>query len=168
MLSGTGNALFKEMRMELGPRKTFSAICTAATLDREEAHTYFREEWNLPDKEADRFAGMLYPEDECETYLVLTTGMMMRLGLIEYYAEWDFTGDQPLPVSTTYYSYPNGFGQIDMENETADPFVKRRKLETIWQLFFDRDGIYEDQVMFERVYEAVDGIEQVQVWRIVP
>ena len=135
-------------------------------MTREEAEEYFRDEWALSPEEAKRSAGMLHLEKPRETYLVLSTSMLMRLGYIEFYGDWDFTGDQRLPVSSTYYSHPSGFGEVDQDKETEDPFSKHRQQETIWQLFFDRDGTYEDQICFERVYEVVDGIEQVQVWRI--
>ena len=168
MLSGEGNTFYEDLRRKLGIRNTCNALYTAATLTREEAETYFREEWDLSAEEAEQSAARMYPAAPRETYLVLSTGMLMRLGYIEFYANWDFTGDQQVPIASTYDTHPSGFGEVDQDKDTKDPFSKYRQQETIWQLFFDRDGIYEDQACFERVYEAVDGIERVQVWRVVP
>ena len=168
MLSGEGNTFYEDLRRKLGIRNTCNALYTAATLTREEAETYFREEWDLSAEEAEQSAARMYPAAPRETYLVLSTGMLMRLGYIEFYANWNFTGDQQVPIASTYDTHPSGFGEVDQDKDTKDPFSKYRQQETIWQLFFDRDGIYEDQACFERVYEAVDGIERVQVWRVVP
>ena len=153
---------------EYGPERGFDLLWTNAELDAEGTRMVLRDGVGLEDEKAKKIAEVMHPDEPRETYLVLTMNMMRRLGLYEYYADWDFSGTQEKPLSTSYQSHPDGSGQLDLEDDT-DPDTARRKKETIWRLFLDRDGV-EDELMirFERVYEVTDGVEQVQVWRVLP
>ena len=57
---------------------------------------------------------------------------------------------------------PDASENIHSDNENARAFFADRAQETIWRLFFNAEG----GEYFEPVFEASDGVSQIQVWKV--
>ena len=160
MLSAYGNRPAVLLMEYMDARTAFETIWETLLMDREEAERYLADHFAMPEEQAREAAGMLHPEKPAETYLVVTGRMMQLVGWIEYFSGWDFTGNAPVPAATGYRYTPDGKSVSDTEE--GKNCLEKRKQETIWKLYFDKDG----GSSFSMVFEADDGIDHVMVWRV--
>ncbi len=162
MLASYGNRPAEELSELLGEKTAFDALWETLLMDRMEAEECLEEKYGISRKESAELAGMLHPEQKKEIYLVISGDMLYKLGWIEYYADWDFSGNGRKPVATVYSVTPDGSADINTETEEARAFFEDRAKETIWRLFFGSDG--ED--VFIPAFETSDGISQLKVWEV--
>ena len=162
MMAASGNQPVNELIRLLGEKRAFSALWEVLLADSEETEQYLTEEYGVPAETAELLAGMIHPDQKQEVYLVISGDMLYKLGWIEYYADWDFTGDQRPPAATVYSVMPDASENIHSDNENARAFFADRAQETIWRLFFNAEG----GEYFEPVFEASDGVSQIQVWKV--
>ena len=162
MLSGSGNAGAEYLLERTDAETAFDTVWDALLLDRPEAEELIAARCGMDRAEAAAAERLLHPAPAKETYLIATDLMMMEIGWFEYYAGWDFAGDNPLPRSTTLRYTPEGDpydsprGQAYME-EVRGP-------ETLWRLYMEE----EEDPRFELVFQGDDGTEGLMMWRVVP
>lgn len=162
MMAAYGNEPVEKLITHFEEKKAFEILWKTLPMERQETAEYLHLQCGLQKEEAVKTAELLHPEEEKEIYLVISGDMLYKLGWIEYFAGWDFSGSQPAPRATAYSVMPDGSEDMNSENEKARTFFEDRAEETIWKLFFYADG--DDS--FEPVLEASDGISQIQVWRV--
>ena len=161
MLASYGDEPVKQLMAQLGEKEAFDALWDMLLMEEEATAVCLEETYGFSAEEAEALAGMLHPEQEKEVYLVLSGDMLYKLGWIEYYANWDFSGRAKQPTATVYNVMPDGSFNMDSEDEEARAFFEARAQETIWKLFFDAAG--ED--CFTRLFQESDGTSQIQIWR---
>lgn len=167
MLAEAGNRPVFELAGELGAQKGFEALWETASLDKEKTIDLLTDTYGMDPDRARTIEALVHPIQTGEVFLVLSGALIMRLGLIEYYADWDFTGTQPMPVSTAFFLYPDGSGSLREDREEDQDFLEHRESETIWRLYLDRNGTDSAGGWFEKDFEEADGHEMVQVWRVM-
>ena len=145
MLAVSGNKPALLLTGILGMKTGFEALFACAALDSEETIRVLEDEYGMETLAAEEAEELLHPDEEREIYLVLNGRMLMRLGLIEYYAAWDFGEAQPLSEST----------------------AGSREQETFYRLYLERDGTDANGRCFEMVFEEGDGEDHVEVWRVL-
>ncbi len=163
MLSVSGNKAAEYLMEIIGPQRGVEAVLSAIPLDKDSAVLLFEDNYGLTETEAAEAERLVHPAEQSEIYLIVTDKMMRQIAWIEYYGGWDFSGEQAPPTYTTYNSTPDGRLMNETEDEEVQRFFDKRKTETLWRLFFDRNG----GNCFEIVYQQNDGIRNVQVWRVV-
>jgi len=162
MLSGSGNRGINMLMEYTDIPTAFEVLWEALPLSGEEAKAVLTRRLAMTESEAATAESLLHPEPR-ETYLVLTGKMMLQFGWFEYFANWDFTGTLPLPVSTLYNYTPDGYSISD--SETGREYQERiRSEETLWHLALEGDG----GDVFSLVFGENDGVESVQVWHVKP
>ena len=163
MLSGSGNAGIDFLMEHTDARTAYETLWEALPAEKAEAEAILAERCGLSAEEAAQAEAYLHPEELKETYLILTYTMTQQIGWYEYFANWDFTGQQPLP-SSTYYSYlPEGTPLFDTQ-EGQDYLKNVRGQEALWELFFNA----KQTPCFTPAFEWHDGLEHVRVWRVEP
>ena len=160
MLSAYGNRPVELLREYTDTRTAFDAIWETLLMDRQGAEDYLIKNCAMPADKACEAACMLHPEAQTESWLVVTERMMQLIGWIEYFSDWDFTGNMPRPAATVYKYTPDGKSVYDTEE--GREYLEKRNKETLWKLFFDKDG----GSSFRLVFEKEDGIDHVMVWRV--
>ena len=166
MLSSSGSEPLEQIAACTGLEEGCRLLWKCAAADRETSGEILKEEGNIPGAKAEKIAGMIHPTRPRETYLVLTRRMMMLLGWIEYYANWDFSGEQEEPVLTGHLSIPDGSGSFVSAEPAHKAFFEKRMKENIWSLYFSESEEEEEKSGFKRVYEAEDDLEKIRVWRV--
>lgn len=160
MLASSGNTAAEFLMEKTDAGTAFRAMEKALTAEPEAARTCLREECGLTDDEADETERLLHPAEPKETYLVLTDAMMMQYGWFEYYGFWDFTGNTPEPLNTSYDFTPTGY---HIERPEARKYMEEtRTRETLWRIYLQA----EENDRMTCVYRGDDGLEHVRIWRI--
>lgn len=163
MLANSGNSVPQTFIDKLGGTKGFEALYETVVLERDEAAKVLRDKYGFTAAEADEAADMMHPAETPEIYLVVTGRMMRILGWFEFYGNWDFEGENIKPADVSYNKTPDGSADMDTAEGEQKEFFEKRANETVWRLYF---GMEEGP--FTPVYETGDGIENVQVWKLVP
>lgn len=163
MLASSGNAGIDYLMRFTDARTAYETIWEALPKEKAEAEAIIRSRCGMDADAAAQAEAYLHPEAPKETYLVLTYTMTQQIGWYEYFANWDFTGQQPLP-SSTYYSYtPEGTPLFDTQEGQA--YLEGvRGQEALWELFFNAKRTD----CFTPAYEWHDGLEHVRIWRVEP
>lgn len=160
MLSGSGNRAAEYLMERMDTEMAFDTVWDALMLEKAEAEELIVSRCGLTREEAAEAEALLHPEQPKETYLIITDTMMMEIGWYEYFAFWDFAGDNPVPRSTTLRYTPDGYpydspeGQIYMDEIRED--------ETIWRLYMEE--IKDER--FELVFSGEDASEGLWMWRV--
>lgn len=162
MLSTSGNEPVNLLCDALGTQRGFEALWALAPKDRTQTLAELQK-LGFDLEAATRLEALLHPASPTETYLVLTKHMMRRLGWIEYYANWDFEGDNQLPRAVGSHETPDGLATITSDDPEVVAFFERRKQGLSWQLFYEGADL---GPAFEEVCSAKDGAETVRVWRV--
>ena len=161
MLSSSGNAGIDYLMGFTDARTAYEALWEALPKEKEEAAAILAARCGMNADEAARAEAYLHPAVLKETYLVLTYTMTQQIGWYEYFADWDFTGRQPLPSSTLYSYTPDGTPLFDTQDGQA--YLEGvRGQEALWQLFFNASRT----PCFTPAFEWHDGLEHVRVWRV--
>ena len=161
MLSASGNAGIDYLMEFTDARTAYEALWEALPKEKEEAAAILAARCGMNADEAARAEAYLHPAVLKETYLVLTYTMTQQIGWYEYFADWDFTGRQPLPSSTLYSYTPDGTPLFDTQDGQA--YLEGvRGQEALWQLFFNASRT----PCFTPAFEWHDGLEHVRVWRV--
>ena len=163
MLSSSGNAGIDYLMGFTDARTAFAALWEALPKEKEEAEAILAARCGMNADEAARAEAYLHPAAPKETYLVLTYTMTQQIGWYEYFANWDFTGRQPLPSSTLYSYTPEGTPLFDTVDGQAY-LESVRGQEALWELFFNA----KQTPCFTPAFEWHDGLEHVRVWRVEP
>ena len=163
MLASSGNAGIDYLMRFTDARTAYAALWEALPREKEEAAAILAARCGMRADEAALAETYLHPAEPKETYLVLTYTMTQQIGWYEYFANWDFTGQQPLP-SSTYYSYtPEGTPLFDTREGQA--YLEGvRGQEALWELFFNAKRT----PCFTPAFEWHDGLEHVRIWRVEP
>ena len=162
MLAAEGGRTVNRLTGYLSEERAFDAIWETLPMEREETALFLQEEYGIAQKDAEEISGMIHPQQKKEIYLVISGDMLYKLGWIEYYADWDFSGNNTPPAATVYSVMPDGSANMNSDKEEARAFFAARAQETIWKLFFKADG----DPYFTPVLETNDGVNQMQVWRV--
>ena len=161
MLATSGNRVAWRLNGRLGQKEGFAALWKLAAMGREEAADALSETYGFSPEEAAEIAAMIHPETSPEIYLVITERMMQVLGWIEYYGNWDFSGEAPIPLDPSYLAPPEGKGgSAEQGADSGEDVMAERKQEVIWRLYFQES----ESRYFRRVYEAEDGIDRAAVF----
>lgn len=165
MIAWSGNRSVDRLCKHLEAKDAYEAIWNTAKLDRIGAAKFLRDEYKLDPSVAKACAELIVPGEEQkdqDVYLVITDSMMDLLGWIEYFGGWDFSGDTPIPDTTTYKRMPGTLLPMDSDDPLALDFFTRRSQEVIWSLCFYQFG----DRYFIQEFEDNDGMERIQVWRV--
>ena len=138
----------------------FDTIWEALLLDKAEAEKLLMSRCGMTAEEAKTAEILLHPKNPKETYLIVTDTMMMQIGWFEYYAYWDFNGDNLIPRATTLRYTPEGYPIDSMEGEEF--MSKIRGGETLWRLYMDE----EEDERFTVVFNRKDAVEGMWMWRV--
>lgn len=161
MLSTSGNAAVDLLMEHTNGKTAFDTLWKALLLKKEAACKILEERCGLTSEEAEEAWTLMRPAEPKETYLLITYTMTRQIGWYEYYAGWDFTGEQPLPAVTLYTYTPEGTPLF--RSEEGQEFMENvRGKETIWRLFFNA----ESTSCFTPAFEWHDGMEHVRVWKV--
>ena len=163
MLAHEGDWPVEWLKKRLGGNKAFEAFWRVLPLEKKETIEILMKEYGLNENQASTIDRRIHPSEEKEIYLVLTSNMMNMLGWFEYYADWDFEGNNRRPLATVYYIKADGTEVMNSQQKDLQGYFKDRSEETIWRLFL-RDG--EQQSVFTKVYETTDTFTNVQVWKV--
>lgn len=161
MVASSGNGAVELLREHLDARTAFDCLWTVLNGDEAEAVTILTGSYGLTEDVARTAAALIHPAEKKEIYLVITYTMTRQIGWYEYFANWDFTGQQRAPASTWYSRTPDGTSIFD-EGAGQEYLENVRAKETIWRLFFDA----ETSARFTPAYEWHDGQEHVRIWRV--
>ena len=162
MLSGSGDAAADYLIGKMDAEKVFDTLWKVIPEDHSIVVDYLTGSCGLTLQEAEEADQLIHPSDPEETYLVLTDTMMSEIGWFEYYSGWDFTGTQPAPSATVYYSTTDGTGRLGDTDEATRRFFENRAKETVWRLYFE----HECGDSFSLAFEENDGVSNVQVWKV--
>ncbi len=161
MLGGSGNAAVEYLARHTDEKTAFETIWETILLDQNAARVVLHDRCGLTVEEASEVESLIHPAEDREMYLVLTYTMTRQIGWYEYFANWDFTGTQTVPVSTWYSRMPDGTSLFD--SDVGQEYLENvRSRETIWRLFFNA----ESSDCFTPAYEWHDGQEHVRIWRV--
>ena len=163
MLSGSGNAAVEYLMDRTDPKTVYEALWEALPLEKTAARKSLAARCSISAKEAEEAEALIHPAVSKETYFIITYTMTRQIGWYEYYANWDFTGEQPLPSATLYDYTPDGTPLFNTEAGQAYLSSIRGK-ETMWELFFNA----KKTPCFTPAFEWHDGLEHVRVWKVEP
>ncbi len=161
MLSTSGNSAVNLLLQHTDTKTAFHSLWKALMMKKEKALALLESSCNLSTAEAEEVWSKMRPEETRETYLILTYTMTRQIGWYEHYAEWDFTGSQPLPATSLFSYTPEGTPLFRTE-EGQDYLEQVRGREAIWRLFFNG----EKTPCFTPAFEWHDGLEHVRIWRV--
>ena len=160
MLSSSGNRAVEYLLERTDPETAFDTVWEALPLSKAETEALMMRRFGMTEAEAGEAEALLHPETAKETYLIISDMMMMQMGWFEYYAFWDFGGDNPPPLATSYRYTPDGYPYNSPEGQS---YMKRIRLgETIWRLYMNE----EEDERFTLVYSGDDGVENLWMWRV--
>ena len=105
--------------------------------------------------------------------------MTEQLGIFEYYGNWNYDGENTMPVKTWYTSLPDGSADMSSTDKEVQEFFKKRQKEMLWRLYISGDTIKKseisdleddeasaDEPAFEKVFEHDDGYVGFKVWKL--
>ena len=160
MLSGSGNRAADYLLERMDAETAFDTVWDALVLDKAEAEELIVSRCGLTREEAAEAEALLHPAQTKETYLIITDTMMMEIGWYEYFAYWDFAGENPVPLSTTLRSTPDGYAYDSPQGQEYMDEVRGDS--TIWRLYMEE---IEDE-RFELVFNGEDVSEGLWMWRV--
>ena len=161
LLACSGDAPASYLAERLGTEAAYEAIQNTLLLSPAETAARLETDGLTP-AEAAEAAALLHPAEPREVYVVLASSMQDILGWFEYYAEWDFGGENPLPQASRWRTLRDGSGSIDSDDPAIQARFDLRRAGTFWRLWFDEDG----GGRFTRVFDQNDGVTRVQLWRV--
>ena len=161
MLSTSGDQAVNELLEHVDAKTAFEMIWETLLLEKEATEEQLKSRCGLTAAEAEEIEACLHPAKAKETYLIVTDTMMMQIGWFEYYAYWDFRGNNPIPLATTLRYTPDGY-PIDSQ-EGQDYMDEIRARETLWRLYIEE----EEADGFELVFNRRDDAEGMWMWRVV-
>ena len=162
LLAVSGDAPASYLTERLDKARAYEILRRALPLSDEETRSLLTAEYGLSPAEAAEAAALLHPAEPREVYVVLTSSMQDILGWFEYYAEWDFGGENPLPRASRWRMLRDGSGSIDSEDPAIQARFDLRRAGTFWRLWFDEDG----GAYYTKVFDRDDGVNRVQLWRV--
>lgn len=145
MLAHSGNRSVDFLMERVDAQEAFETIWAALPLEKEQAIRVLMERCNLTEAEAAEVEELLHPAAANEAYLVLTNSTLRKTPWIEYFANWDFTGNMPLPTDAN-----SAAAKADRTGELM--YRLHARGETL-------DG-------FTSVFEENDGLERMRIWRV--
>ena len=166
MICASGNEAVTRLSEKLGMQAAAEALWNLILMDSDETYQALRERYGFDEEETRTLAGLIHPEAQRETYLVITGKMLQYLGWIEFFGNPGFSDGITVPVSVGCYALPDGTADISSEDETVQAFFTHRKKELIWRLYFDGNASDEDRQWFSKVFESEDDEDHVQVWKL--
>ena len=105
--------------------------------------------------------------------------MTEQLGVFEYYGNWDYDGENTVPVKTVYTSLPDGSDDMSSTDTEVQEFFEKRQKEMLWRLYISGDTIKKSEVSdteddkasadepaFEKVFEEDDGYVGFMIWKL--
>lgn len=163
MLSSSGDAGIEYLMERTDTENAFDALWEALVMDGDDAAALLQTRCGLTADEAKEAEALIHPRQPKKTYLLITYTMTCQIGWYEYYANWDFTGEQDRP-SATLYSYTREGTPIFNTVKGQEYLDNVRGKETMWQLFFNAVST----PCFTPAFEWHDGLEHVRVWKVEP
>lgn len=161
MLSGTGNAAPAFLMEKLGATEGTEALWETVTAESGEAVRVLSEKYGMSGADAAEADRLMHPEEDHETYLIVSGRMMGIIGWFEFYGNWDFEGENIRPASVRYDTTPDGSADMKTAEGEDREFFEKRAREAVWRMYFDEEG-----GPFSLAYDTSDGIEKVQVWKL--
>ena len=156
MLATSGNRVAWRLNGRLGQKEGFGALWELSAMSRAEAEAALNGTYGFLPEEADEISSMIHPEKSPEIYLVITERMMQVLGWIEYYGNWDFSGEAPIPLDPSYLASPEKEEGSAGSDRSAEDIMTEREQEVIWQLYFQENV----SPRFRQVFETEDGMDR--------
>ena len=179
MISTSGDKPVDMLTDKLGKAEGFDALYKVVVMDKEDSIKALTGEYGFGGSEAAELEALLHPNNPREVYLAMYETMTEQLGVFEYYGNWDYDGENTVPVKTVYTSLPDGSGDMSSTDTAVQEFFEKRKKEMLWRLYISGDTIKKSEVSdpeddkasadepaFEKVFEEDDGYVGFMVWKL--
>jgi dolichyl-diphosphooligosaccharide--protein glycosyltransferase len=179
MISTSGDKPVDMLTDKLGKAEGFDALYKVVVMDKDDSIKALTEEYGFGGSEAAELEALLHPSDPREVYLVMYETMTEQLGVFEYYGNWDYDGENTVPVKTVYTSMPDGSGDMSSTDTEVQEFFEKRQKEMLWRLYISGDTIKKSEVSdpeddeasadepaFEKVFEEDDGYVGFMIWKL--
>ena len=179
MISTSGDRPVDMLTDKLGKAEGFDALYKVVVMDKDDSIRVLTDEYGFGGSEAAELEALLHPSDPREVYLVMDETMTEQLGVFEYYGNWDYDGENTVPVKTVYTSMPDGSGDMSSTDAKVQEFFGKRQEEMLWRLYISGDTIkksevsdheddeaYADEPAFEKVFEEDDGYDRFMIWKL--
>ena len=179
MISTSGDKPVDMLTDKLGKAEGFDALYKAVVMDKDDSIKALTDEYGFGGSEAAELEALLHPSDPREVYLAMYETMTEQLGVFEYYGNWDYDGENTVPVKTVYTSLPDGSDDISSTDKQVQEFFGKRQQEMLWRLYISGDTITKSEVSdpeddeapadepaFEKVFEEDDGIVGFIIWKL--
>ncbi len=110
-------------------------------MDKDDSIKALTDEYGFGGSEAAGLEALLHPSDPREVYLAMYETMTEQLGVFEYYGNWNYDGENTVPVKTVYTSLPDGSDDMSSTDTAVQEFFEKRKKEMLWRLYISGDTI---------------------------
>ena len=178
MISTSGDKPVDMLTDKLGKAEGFDALYKVVVMDKEDSIRALTDEYGFGGSEAAELEALLHPSDPREVYLVMDKTMTEQLGVFEYYGNWDYDGENTVPVKTVHTSLPDGSADMSSTDKDVQEFFEKRQKEMLWRLYISDDTIKKSEVSdpeddeasadepaFEKVFEEDDGYVGFMIWK---
>ncbi len=179
MISTSGDKPVDMLTDKLGKAEGFDALYKVVVMDKDDSIKALTDEYGFGGSEAAELEALLHPSDPREVYLVMYETMTEQLGVFEYYGNWDYDGENTVPVKTVYTSLPDGSDDMSSTDKEVQEFFGKRQKEMLWRLYISGDTIKKSEVSdseddessadepaFEKVFEEDDGYVGFMIWKL--
>ena len=179
MISTSGDKPVDMLIDKLGKAEGFDALYKVVVMDKDDSIRALTDEYGFGGSEAAELEALLHPNNPREVYLAMYETMTEQLGFFEYYGNWNYDGENTVPVKTVYTSLPDGSDDMSSTDTAVQEFFEKRKKEMLWRLYISGDTIKKSEVSdpeddkasadepaFEKVFEEDDGYVGFMVWKL--
>lgn len=179
MISTSGDKPVDMLTGKLGKAEGFDALYRLVVMDKGDSIRALTDEYGFGGSEAAELETLLHPSEPREVYLAIDEAMTEQLGVFEYYGNWDYDGENTVPVKTVYTSMPDGSGDMSSTDTEVQEFFGKRQQEMLWRLYISGDtikksevsdpehvGASADEPAFEKVFEEDDGYDGFKIWKL--
>jgi hypothetical protein len=179
MISTSGDKPVVILTDKLGKAEGFDALYKVVVMDKDDSIKALTDEYGFSGSEAAELEALLHPSDPREVYLAMYETMTEQLGVFEYYGNWDYDGENTVPVKTVYTSLPDGSDDMSSTDAEVQEFFGKRQKEMLWRLYISGDTIKKSEVSdpeddeasadepaFEKVFEEDDGFDGFLIWKL--
>ncbi len=179
MISTSGDKPVDMLTDKLGKAEGFDALYKVVVMDKDDSIKALTAEYGFGGSEATELEALLHPTDPRNVYLVMYETMTEQLGVFEYYGNWNYDGENTVPVKTVYTSLPDGSDDMSSTDTEVQEFFEKRQKEMLWRLYISGDTIKKSEVSdpeddeasadepaFEKVFEEDDGYVGFMIWKL--
>ena len=179
MISTSGDKPVDMLTDKLGKAEGFDALYKVVVMDKDDSIKALTDEYGFGGSEAAELEALLHPSDPREVYLTMYETMTEQLGFFEYYGNWDYDGENTVPVKTVHTSLPDGSDDMSSTDTKVQEFFEKRQKEMLWRLYISDDTIKKSEVSdpendeasadepaFEKVFEEDDGYVGFKIWKL--